>query len=69
MNKCMIGKNLMIHKYFKKLERLSSKYLWLVPCDCNRTRTHNHLVRKQTLNRLSKLASFTKWLSVRLQTK
>ena len=23
--------------------------------DCNRTRTHNHLVRKRTLNHLSKL--------------
>ena len=27
--------------------------------DCNRTRTHNHLVRKRTLNHLAKLA---KWL-------
>ena len=34
--------------------------------DCNRTRTHNHLVRKRTLNHLAKLA---KWLSVRLRTK
>ena len=24
-------------------------------CDCNGTRTHNHLVRKQTLNHLAKL--------------
>ena len=24
--------------------------------DCNRTRTHNHSVRKQTLNHLAKLA-------------
>ena len=34
--------------------------------DCNGTRTHNHLVRKRTLNPLAKLA---KWLSVRLRTK
>ena len=33
--------------------------------DCNGTRTHNHLVRKRTLNHL---ASLTKWLSVRLRT-
>ena len=32
-------------------------------CDCNWTRTHNHLVHKRTLNHLAKLA---KWLSVRL---
>ena len=29
-------------------------------CSCNGTRTHNHLVRKPTLNHLAKLA---KWLS------
>ena len=34
--------------------------------DCNGTRTHNHLVRKRTLNHLASLA---KWLSVRLRTK
>ena len=37
--------------------------------DCNRTRTHHHLVRKETLNHLAKLASLAEWLSVRLQTK
>ena len=44
-----------------------------IPCskqaplsDSNEIRTHNHLVRKRTLNHL---ASFAKWLSVRLQTK
>ena len=37
--------------------------------DCNCTRTHNHLLRKWTLNHLAKLASLVKWLSVRLQTK
>ena len=31
--------------------------------DSNGIRTHNHLVRKQTLNQLAK------WLSVRLQSK
>ena len=34
--------------------------------DCNGTRTHNQLVRKQTLNHSVKLASLAKWLSVRL---
>ena len=37
--------------------------------DCNWTRTHNHLVRKQILSHLSKLASLSKWLSVRFWTK
>ena len=32
----------------------------LLLSDCNWTRTHNHLVRKQTLNHFAKL---TKWLS------
>ena len=27
-----------------------------VECDCNGIRTHNHLIGKQTLNRLAKLA-------------
>ena len=35
-------------------------------CDCNGTRTHNHLVRKQTLNHLAKLAYLAKCLSVHL---
>ena len=34
--------------------------------DCNWIRTQNQLVRKRTLNHL---ASFAKWLSVRLRTK
>ena len=29
-------------------------------CDCNGTRIHNHLIRKQTLNHLAKLAVNTK---------
>ena len=33
------------------------------------TPTHNHLVRKRTLNHLAKLASLAKWLSARLRTK
>ena len=33
--------------------------------DCNGTRTHNHLVRKRTLNHLAKLA---KWLKCVLST-
>ena len=37
--------------------------------DYNWTRTHNHLVHKQTLNHLAKLASLAKWSSVRLWTK
>ena len=37
--------------------------------DCYWTRTHNHLVCKQTLNHLAKLADLAKWLSVRLRTK
>ena len=36
---------------------------------CNWNQTHNHLVRKRTLNHLAKLASSAKWLSVRLRTK
>ena len=37
--------------------------------DCNWTPTHNHFVRKRTLNHLAKLASLAKWLSIRLRTK
>ena len=37
--------------------------------DSNVIGTHNHLVHKRTLNRLPKLASLAKWLSVHLQTK
>ena len=28
----------------------------IIVCDCNWTRTHNHLVHKRTLNHLAKLA-------------
>ena len=37
--------------------------------DSNGIRTHNHLVCKQTLNHLAKLASLAKWLSICLRTK
>ena len=37
--------------------------------DSNRIRTHNHLVRKRIPNNLAKLASLSKWLSVRLRSK
>ena len=40
--------------------------------DCNGTQIHSHLVRKQTLNHLAKLANYLSslatWLSVRLRT-
>ena len=35
----------------------------------NGNRIENHLIRKQTLNYLAKLASLAKWLSVHLRTK
>ena len=44
---------------------LNVKELWSLT-DCNWTRTQNHLVRKRTLNHLTKLF---KWFSVRLRTK
>ena len=37
--------------------------------DCNCTRTHNHLVHKQALSHLVKLATFGYWWSINLQTK
>ena len=37
--------------------------------DSNDIRTHNHLIRKRTLNYSAKQASLAKWLNVRLQTK
>ena len=43
----------------------SRRKIWSL-CDCNWTRTQSHLARKRTLNHL---ASLTKSLSVRLQTK
>ena len=47
--------------------------LFRVNSDSNGIQTHNHLVRKRTLNGLAKLpnlaASLAKWLSVRLRPK
>ena len=37
--------------------------------DYNGTQTHSHLVCKQTLNHLAKLANLAKWLIARLRTK
>ena len=43
----------------KELLARNRRDIWRLS-DCNWTRTHNHLVRKRTLNHLAKL---TKWLS------
>ena len=48
--------DIILNKYFSQRDILN---------DCNETRTHNHLVRKWTLNHLDKLA---KWLSYVLRT-
>ena len=48
----------------KELLARSRREIWSLS-DCNWTRTHNHLVRKQTLNHLAKLA---KWLSCVVST-
>ena len=52
----------------KELLARSRREIWSLS-DCNWIRTHNHLVRKGTLNHLAKLADLAKWLSVRLRTK
>ena len=51
----------------KKLLVRNRSDIWNLS-DCNGTWTHNHLVCKQTLNQLAKLASLAKWLSVHLWT-
>ena len=48
----------------KELLARSRHHIWRLS-DCNGTRTHNHLVRKRTLNHLAKLA---KWLSCAVST-
>ena len=48
----------------KELLARNSCDIWNLS-DCNWTRTHNHLVRKRTLNHLAKLA---KWLSCVVST-
>ena len=55
----------------KELLARSRRHIWRLS-DCNGTRTHNHLVRKRTLNHLANAFGFCvcpKWLSVRLRTK
>ena len=52
----------------KELLARSRREIWSLS-DCNWIRTHNHLVRKGTLNHLAKLTDLAKWLSVRLRTK
>ena len=49
----------------KKTKKNYCKYI----SDSNVIRTHNHLVRKKTINHLASLTSLAKCLSVRLQTK
>ena len=46
----------------------SRRHIWSLS-DCNGIWTHNHLVRKRTLNHLAKLNCLAKLLSVCLQTK
>ena len=46
----------------------SRHHIWSLN-DSNGIRTHNHLVRKQTLNHSAKQASLAKWWSVCLRTK
>ena len=48
----------------KELLARSRRHI-LTLSDCNGTRTHNHLVRKRTINHLAKLA---KWLSCAVST-
>ena len=53
----------------KKLLAWSRCHIWSLS-DNNVIRTHNHLVHKQTLNHLAKLAwNWAKWLSVHIETK
>ena len=49
----------------KELLARSRRHIWSL-CDSNVIRTHNHLIRKRTLNHLASLA---KWLRVRLRIK
>ena len=49
----------------KELLAWSKHHIWSLS-DSSEIRTHNHLVCKQTLSHLAKLASLAKWLSVRL---
>ena len=50
----------------RKLRAWSRRDIWNLS-DCNWTRTHKHLVCKQTLNHLAKLANLAIWSSLPLQ--
>ena len=50
--------------HVKELLARNRRDIWRLS-DCNGTRTHNHLVRKRTLNHLAKLS---KWLSSAVST-
>ena len=59
-----------LYSCFNFKERLARNrhHIWSV--NVNKViRTHNHLVRKGTLNHLAKLASFVKWFSAYLRNK
>ena len=59
--------NMIFHNsFYRKLLLRFSDHFSNVNIASNGIRTHNHLVRKRTLNHLAKLAG---WLCVRLQTK
>ena len=47
----------------KKLLARNRREIWSLS-DCNWTRSHNHLVRKWTLNHLAKLARFSQTVSL-----
>ena len=53
---------------FKELLARNRRDIWSL-IDSNKIWIHNHLVPKQTLNHLVKLASLAKWSSVCLRTK
>ena len=44
----------------------SRRHIWSLS-DCNGIWTHNHLVRKRTLNHLVKLVSLAQWLTIRFR--
>ena len=62
---CHVRTSEWIHTlYFPELLTRNRRDIWSLS-DCSRTRTHNHLIRKRTLNHLVKLA---KWLSCVVST-
>ena len=52
-----MGKRLLKNIFVVKLKVIQPHPKCIARSDCNWTRTHNHLVRKRTLNHLAKLAS------------